>query len=116
MKLTMYAIYDLKTRVFFPPMVFHNDGHAKRDVSVEVRQGRSMMKEFPADYELFEVGEWLDDSGTAQALTPPRRVCRLDELLPRDPAVEATGKLPFPGGHSAPPTQVAGGGPIGPSE
>ena len=108
MKLSMYSVFDLKTRVFFPPMVFHNAEHAKRDLQVQLRKG-GMMAEFPADFELYQVGDWFDDNGMAEKCVPPIRVCRLDELVRRDPAVEATGILPFPG-HSAPPTEVGGGG------
>lgn len=108
MKLCMYSIFDVKTRVFFPPMVFHNAEHAKRDLRMELRKG-GMMAEFPADYQLYQVGEWFDDSGLIERMIPPVLVCRLDELVGREPGVEATVLLPFPG-PSAPPTEVKGGG------
>lgn len=108
MKVLVFSIYDLKTRVFFPPMVYHNAEHAKRDMMLELRKG-GMMKEFPGDYELYQIGEFHDDTANIEKMVPPIRVCRLDELMPRSPAVEATGVLPFPG-QSTPPTQVVGGG------
>lgn len=105
MKLQVYSIYDLKTQVFFPPMLFHNEGHARRDILSEIKKGGGMMREYPADFELWRVGDWQDDTGQVEAITPGIRVCRIDELLPKDAAVEGTRMLPFPG-HSAPPTQV----------
>jgi len=102
MKLGLYSIYDIKTRVFFPPMVYHNEDHAKRDLVMELRKGGAL-REFPADYQLFLVGDWFDDCGVAEKCVPAVLICRLDELVRREP--EATSLLPFPG-HSAPPTQV----------
>lgn len=84
MKLALYSVYDSKTQIFLPPMCFHNDEHAMRDMRLQLERGDTVMSKFPADYELRCVGDWDDHSGELEAVSPSRLVCRVDSLSERD--------------------------------
>lgn len=101
----LYAIYDLKTQVFYPPMVAANDEHVARQVRSVLRRGGEFA-EFPGDYQLFRIGVWNDASAAIESVSPPVLVLRLDQLLER----EAEGpRVSFPD-RTAPPTEMGGGG------
>lgn len=75
----LYSIYDVKTQVFMPPMVFHNDSHAMRNASSELDRD-TMISKFPNDFELMECGKWDDSQGVIVQDGLPRMVCRFSEL------------------------------------
>lgn len=81
MQLQLYSVYDKKTQVFSPPMSFHNDEHAQRDLANEVTSKGGMLAKFPSDYELHRVGSWDDHDGKLEAVIPPVLVCRVDQLI-----------------------------------
>lgn len=81
MELQLYSVYDKKTQVFSPPMTFHNDEHAQRDLRNEITSKGGMLAKYPEDYELYRVGSWNDYNGKLEAVTPTILVCRVDTLI-----------------------------------
>jgi hypothetical protein len=81
MELQLYSLYDKKTQVFTPPMSFHNDEHAQRDLRNEITSKGGLVAKFPEDYELYNVGSWNDHDAAMGVLSPVRLVCRIDSLL-----------------------------------
>lgn len=81
MRMKVYTIYDKKSQVYTPPMVFHNDGHATRELQMQLRgNAKAVMSQYPADYDLLCICEWDDTSG--QIGTCARRiVLSLDALV-----------------------------------
>jgi len=64
MVLIMYAIRDVKTECFLPPMYSHNDGSAMRDLHIAITSGAlRTVKQFPQDYRLMRVGTFDEESG-----------------------------------------------------
>lgn len=81
MVVRLYSIYDMKTRVFSPPMLYHNDAHAMRDLSRELEKEQSMVAKFPHDFEIRSVGSWNDSTGEIEQTEIPVVVCRFSDLV-----------------------------------
>lgn len=76
----LYSIYDVKTQVFSPPFLFHNDAQAMRELSRELNKPDSNVSRFPEDFELRDCGTWDDNLGTVKQTELPRVVCRFSEM------------------------------------
>lgn len=60
----LYVIYDKKAQVYTPPMVYHNDGAAMRDLQMQMRRNpESPFAVFGADYDLVKIADWDERSG-----------------------------------------------------
>lgn len=61
----VYAIYDSKGQFFDRPFIQRNAGDATRGFQMAVNDEKndSMIKRFPADYTLFELGTWDEING-----------------------------------------------------
>lgn len=66
----MYSVYDRKAEMFSQPQFYVTDGEAVRAFVAVCGDNDTMMGRFPADYELFYVGDWADHSGLVSA--PPK--------------------------------------------
>jgi len=63
MKLKMFALYDSKAEAFGPPFFLDTIGQAVRALMDIVNDNQSMVSRHPADFVLYEVGDY--DSQTA---------------------------------------------------
>lgn len=61
----MYSVYDTKTGLHSPPVVFENDEEALRSMRQYVNdpQGTTPMHKFPKDFTFVCVGLWEEKSG-----------------------------------------------------
>jgi len=59
----IYSIFDFKAQTFSAPMFFINDDVAVRSLIQAVRDETSYLSKAPADYELFRLGTWDDNTG-----------------------------------------------------
>lgn len=81
MKVKVYSIYDVKTQFYGSPVTFHNDSHAKRDITMKLSP-QSAIKMYPNDYELFCLGTFDDSNGKIEmAFGKPVRVGYMAEIF-----------------------------------
>lgn len=68
--LKAFAIRDAKTKTFTPPMFLMHRAEAWRafDQIVNDGQGQQLIQKYPADYSLYEVGEFNVDKGVLTSI------------------------------------------------
>lgn len=59
----VYAIFDIKSGLFSQPWFFVNDNVAARQAFLEARNPSSLLHQTPADFSLYQIGEWDDAAG-----------------------------------------------------
>ena len=57
-KLQAIVLYDAKANTYSPPFFSPTREAAKRDFGMLVNDGKSLQSQFPADFDLFVVGEY----------------------------------------------------------
>lgn len=69
MKTRIYAIYDKEAKAYGQPFFAPTDVHAIRSLAVEVNSDskNSFMAVWPEYFELYNVGEFDDETGTVSA-------------------------------------------------
>lgn len=63
MKLKMYAIFDTATEAYMTPWFMVNRASALRAFNDLAKDPQSNVYKHPADYILYEVGTWDDNTG-----------------------------------------------------
>ncbi|AXL15506.1 nonstructural protein [Microviridae sp.] len=58
-----YAVYDIKAQYYLAPFTSVNDHTAKRAFIGACSDPDTKLYKFPTDYELFHVGEFLEETG-----------------------------------------------------
>ncbi len=58
----IFTIYDTKAEAYFPPFYLPQSSMAIRQFGDMVNDSNSSISKHPADYTLFELGEWDDNS------------------------------------------------------
>lgn len=69
MKLNVYAVYDVKISAYMQPFFTPNNETAKRLISAS-QAANSLTAQFPQDFVLFLLGEWDDNLGRIDSVTP----------------------------------------------
>ena len=90
----MFSAYDRKLGVYYSPFSFLHLGQALRAWETICTDGQSMMSKHPADFVLFEVGEFDDDKGELVAHNPIRQVATALEVVDRQKSKPADLKVP----------------------
>jgi len=87
--LKVFAVHDSKVGAYMQPFFQRSVGEAVRSWETVCNDGKSAMSTFPADFTLFEIGEYDDQSG---ALTPHTALKSLATGLDakKQPAEQAT--------------------------
>lgn len=80
MVLIACAVRDSAAAAFMRPFFVPTVGLALRSFQDEVNNKESPMHQHPADYELFQVGTFDEDSGKLVALESPRSLIRASEV------------------------------------
>lgn len=57
------AIHDCKSGLFLSMNIARNENDFIRTIQVECKNPNSMLKMFPADYDLYVMGEWSEKAG-----------------------------------------------------
>jgi len=62
----IYSVYDSKGSYYDKPFIQRNAAEAIRgfELAVNDQKHESMLKLYPADYTLFEIGEWDEQTGS----------------------------------------------------
>lgn len=92
MKLNMYAIQDVQAEVFMRPMYFNTSGMAEREF-LRALLNEQNISSFPADYVLYLVGQWDDETGLLEGNVPVRICTGTELLLKRQDDVDRLKKL-----------------------
>lgn len=64
MKLKMFCVYDSKAEAFMQPFFMNSTGEAVRSWQDVVNDPKTQFNKHPADFTLFELGEYDDSSGS----------------------------------------------------
>lgn len=63
-KIYVYAVYDIKAKIFDLPFFTRGDLFARRRFIIDIRTRKeSMLSSFKEDYELHRIGEYDQESG-----------------------------------------------------
>ena len=71
MLLSIFGIYDSGISSWMPPLYFRNKGEALRWWQEVCNSSESKISKHPADYTIFEIGTWNDDSNEFSLLKAP---------------------------------------------
>jgi hypothetical protein len=74
MKYKIFAIFDSKVGAFTLPSFCQTTSQAIRGFSDLVKDSGHAFSKHPADYTLFELGEYEDESGSFNGLSTPHSV------------------------------------------
>lgn len=78
-KLKVYAIYDAAAKAYGPPMVFHTTGLALREFETICRNSDSQLFKSPADFSVWEIGEYETDTGVVESVQQIKAVAQAIE-------------------------------------
>lgn len=67
MRLRIFTIYDSKAKAYLRPFILPSAVHAIREIA-EVLQRPGPFSDYPEHFQLFETGEFDDDTGEVQPL------------------------------------------------
>lgn len=79
----IYAIKDAKTS-FMPANVDYNDASAIRNFEHAVRQPDSLLRSHSADYALWKLGTYDNETGSIVALFPIEQLADASAILKED--------------------------------
>lgn len=82
----VFSVYDGKVKVFSRPFMDQHTGSAQRSFELACKQEESPFAQFPADYVLYEVGTFDEESGRLSANNPVVQVAAAIDHV-RRPAV-----------------------------
>lgn len=84
MLLNAYSIFDTKALIFHAPFFFAQDGQAVRALSDLVADTNTQIGRHPADFVLYRVGDWDDQSGQLGGDRTRVHVVDAISLVPRN--------------------------------
>lgn len=59
----LFSVFDKKAAVYSAPFLSHSQATASRDFRHAVNDVASQICKYAEDYDLYELGDWLEDSG-----------------------------------------------------
>lgn len=78
--MNLYTLRDKQSNTVAPPFAAPTDGIACRYVAESMKDRDSMPAKYPGDFQLWYVGEYLEDSGVLIAANPIRQVVEVKTL------------------------------------
>lgn len=70
MRLSVYSVLDAVAGVYCKPFSSQNDGIARRDFDNASRDPQSVLHQNPADFGLYHIGYFDEDSGLLEPCQP----------------------------------------------
>lgn len=83
MQLRVYSIRDAKAEVFNQPWFAKTHGEAERNFAQLTRDSKSMVSQFPEDYDLYYLGTYDDNTGMVESLDTPQHMVKAVSVLNR---------------------------------
>lgn len=68
----IFAIRDQKADIFMQPFFQLSQGEAERNFDQLVRDQKSTISQYPADYSLYHLGDYETTTGVITTQNPPR--------------------------------------------
>lgn len=72
----MFSIRDSKGEVYHPPMYANTHGEAERNFKMQVNNEKTMMFQFPEDFDLYYVGDYDTKSGKITPKDTPQHLIK----------------------------------------
>lgn len=76
MQLKIYTIRDQKAECFNTPFFQKSHGEAERAFTQLVNDDKSMVHQYPDDFDLYYVGTYDDNTGVIQSLDTPQHMMK----------------------------------------
>lgn len=95
MIITAYSFYDSKVGIFHPPFFMLHRGQAFRAAMELGSDPSTQIGRHPADFSLFEVGTFNDQTGALE-MTPPVNLGVVNTFLSAPPATPSLFSTPSP--------------------
>jgi hypothetical protein len=86
----MYAVLDLKAGNYTQPYYCANENVGIRMFDTAVNDPQTMMSKYPADFMLFEVGEFDDSNCMITQDSKHKMLCTGDQLVRSFPPIETS--------------------------
>lgn len=86
----VFAIRDSKAGMYNQPFHMNLVGEAERALHRLVNDDKSTISQYPEDFDLFEIGEFDDQSGLYQCLDTPRHILKAAQLVGKQPSKNTT--------------------------
>lgn len=80
MVLKVYSIRDSKAEAYNPPFFKHSHGEAERDFATLANDEKSMVAQYPEDFDLYFLGEYDNISGKISVLDTPQHMIKAVQL------------------------------------
>lgn len=77
-----YAIKDTKADYYQAPLLFRNNGEVIRALTNTLKTGDNNLANNPEDFQLYEVGEYDEQTGLIEALAGKKHIIDLIDLKP----------------------------------
>lgn len=77
----IYSVKDAKAEVFNTPFYQSTHGEAERSFTRLVQDEKSIISQFPDDYDLYCLGEFDDRTGLIATLDTPLHVAKANNML-----------------------------------
>lgn len=95
MQTKVFAVFDSKACAYMAPFFLPSKGLAIRAFVDLATRPDSTVTKYPADFTLFELGEFEDSTGIIKALPAPISIGNALEFV----ASKEANSVPFPGGN-----------------
>lgn len=96
MIMKIFTVHDLKAEVFLQPFYFNTKGQAIRAFMDTLADPNHQFSRYPADFTLFELGEYDDSSASFNLYPQPIPLTTALDLKPRVPALSVVGGASAP--------------------
>lgn len=88
MKINIYAIFDEKAQAFGRPYFCNHNGEAIRAFQDAVCEQGSRLAKHPADYKLYCLGNYDDNSGAIKGIAEPLFLANATDYLKTEDALK----------------------------
>lgn len=76
----VYSLMDKQAQLFAQPFISINENTCKRDVSMQIARSSGTLNFSPADYDLYRLGKFTDNSGVIESEAPFEFICNCANL------------------------------------
>lgn len=78
----LVSLYDNKAEKYSQPTLARSKADFIRSVQIEAKNPQSMLHKFPADYDLYVLTQWSEDTALLGSTPDPQRLGSVLDLCP----------------------------------